>query len=499
MFANFKDSTSPTLENFDVCIIGAGAAGITTALQLSDAGLRVLLIESGGFELDGDTQSLYDGTISGLDYFDLAGTRLRFFGGTTNHWSGQSCRLEPIDFRVRPWVAGSGWPVAYDDYLSWLPKAVETCRLAFANQFPTDIGPLWETHSEDAVPDFPLADTDFVPVILRFPVRPFSFGAVYRKSVERSERLLCLLGGNVTRLETDPASGTVQRVHIASLDGKTAVARASRYVLATGAIENARLLLASGPGTKLGEGPGIGNRRDLVGRYFMEHPNHDASLVSIDEEAGYLHTPKRRALPNMMRLDFRLKPEVQEKLEILNHSAFLRPHFSQDLVEKIWNKVVVHSLGLASQDMTLRVRLEQAPRAQNRITLTEETDSLGLPMPHLHLEMGEIETKTVAAVHESFARALGMTSAGRMRVDFDATNESWMSQVDYQYHHLGGTRMASTPATGVVDPDCRVFESPNLFIAGSSIFPTGGHANPTMNLLAFAHRMADQIRRELKP
>jgi choline dehydrogenase-like flavoprotein len=130
------------------------------------------------------------------------------------------------------------------------------------------------------------------------------------------------------------------------------------------------------------------------------------------------------------------------------------------------------------------------------VTLADETDAFGQPRARLSLRMGELETRTVAVVGEFFARALGMADEGRMRIEFDPSDSGWMNEVGWQYHHCGGTRMHSDPRKGVVDANCRVHGLANLYVAGSSVFPTSGHANPTMNLLAFALRLADHLKEE---
>ena len=99
----------------DLCIIGGGAAGITLASAFAGGrDVDVCLVESGGFDFDADVQELYRGEAVGAPY-EAYDTRLRYFGGSTNHWGGYCLPLEDLDFEVRPWVPYSGWPLRRAD------------------------------------------------------------------------------------------------------------------------------------------------------------------------------------------------------------------------------------------------------------------------------------------------------------------------------------------------------------------------------------------------
>jgi len=465
----------------DVGIIGAGAAGIAMALELMSDGLDVALIESGGLEYDAAAQALYDGAVTGLVYFPLDSARLRYFGGTTNHWGGQSVPLQPIDFVARDWIPESGWPIDFDEFARYLPRAEHLCQLttAAAGQDVWGLG--------ERMPDFPLEGTGFEPVLLRFPRPAFSFGDVHRRTLERAERVRTYLHANAIGFEAGPDARRIDGIPLASLDGRRATLRADTYVLATGGIENCRLLLAAG----------LGNAHDQVGRFVMEHPNYDTGRVRMvpTEYLGRAN-PYRAVLGTQsVRFDAQLGPEAQAEAGILNHSVYLLPLDEEPSgrAGRLWDRLTDRVVGPEEHDYALRVRLEHAPDPESRITLTDETDALGMPRVALHYRLGPLETRTVAHVCDAFAQALGAADLGRMQVDFDPGSD-WPADVGWQYHHCGGTRMSADPRRGVVDADCRVHGIDNLYVAGSSVFPTAGHANPTMNLLAFAIRLADHIK-----
>lgn len=486
----------------DLCIIGAGAAGITLARQLAEAGVQVVLLESGGTTEEPGTQRLYRGEEAGIPYLPLDACRLRFFGGTTNHWAGQSRPLEEADFAPRPWVPDSGWPIDHAEFMRYLPAAKGMIGLG-PEPFSWDF---WA--GKPTIAPFPFDPARFEPVVFQYS-RPIArFGPLYGTDIERSENILCLLHANVLRLVADPSGEAVSRVDVAALDGRQASVAAEHFVLATGGIENCRILLLS-PGPS---GVAIGNGHDLVGRYFAEHPCFEVGEIKLSD------SPKARMLAHRDfstagmtgRFDFKLPPATQSDLRILNHSAHLRvappSHAYNDAVgflSRAWSAAVDRLerwMGGGTEHQysrntyKLRVRLEQAPNPESRVTLSTQVDALGLPRTRLDLHLTDLEARTVEAVQEAVAAQLGETGLGRMRRTFSRADPRWQETAIWSDHHLGGTRMHDDSRHGVVDRNCRVHGTSNLYVAGSSVFPTTGHAHPTMSLIALALRLGDHLK-----
>ena len=115
----------------DICIAGAGAAGVALALSLAGQNHEVVLLEAGGFDYDEADQDLYDGKAVGRPYHEIRTTRLRYLGGSTNHWGGMCSHLEPFDFEKRAWVPYSGWPISFDDLEPWYVRAHPWLELGF--------------------------------------------------------------------------------------------------------------------------------------------------------------------------------------------------------------------------------------------------------------------------------------------------------------------------------------------------------------------------------
>ncbi|MCA9998465.1 MAG: GMC family oxidoreductase, partial [Anaerolineales bacterium] len=255
----------------DLCIIGGGAAGIAMAREFAQTAVRVVLLESGGFDFDTKTQSLYAGDEgSGLRYFPLDGSRLRYFGGTTNHWGGYCQPLGDADFEHRAWVPNSGWPLSKDELWPYYEKA----------QVLLDVDPnAWETEfwlNQDRYPAWTFEDQRLITRVAQIsPEITRRFGSHYRDSVTASENVQLYLHANVTQIEADEGITAVNQLHVTTLSGNQFTARAKQFVLAAGGVENARLLLLSNQQ----QTDGLGNQNDLVGRHFMDHPRFVAATI----------------------------------------------------------------------------------------------------------------------------------------------------------------------------------------------------------------------------
>lgn len=498
MFADLGDIEDGSTLDFDLCIVGAGAAGITLALEQADSSIRVCVLEAGGFDFDADVQEVYEGSVSGVDYPPLDSVRLRYFGGATNHWAGQSTPLDPIDFQQRDWVKSSGWPITFNEFSSYLNRAQNVCKLGKEN-FSWD-----DLQERSKLAAFPFIGGHFEPTVFRHPEPVTRFGEVYREAIRLSRNVTCILHANVLRLESNETGAQVTAARVAGPDGRRVEVRSRYFIVATGGIENVRLLLVSGPEG----GPGLGNERDLVGRYFMEHPNFDAGEIVLGNkgDAPILAQPKFKIDERRFRVDFKLNAARQAELEILNHTMFLMPlsrpgnQFGKDtqFLARAWNRVErLFDIENGVESYTLRLRLEHMPRRESRVTLNDQVDVFGSPKADLHLTFGDLETRTLRSAQEALASELGQTGLGRMRIEDGAIEEKWPAEAGWQIHHSGGTRMSSSSDIGVVDENCRIHGVSNVFVAGSSVFPTCGHANPTMNLLALALRLSDHIKEEL--
>ncbi len=490
----------------DVCIIGAGAAGITLARELANTDVQCLLLESGDFELDVDTQRLADAEQAGLQSNRVC--RLRYFGGTTNHWGGWCAPLNEQDFAERAWVPYSGWPISFSDVEKYYPAAQAICELGAYRYTPQALS----TNERD----FARFSTERLTArFYQFSDPPTRFGATYRDELKAASNITLLLQANVISLEADADADHVHAAKLRALDGSIGEVRARRFVLACGAVENARLLLLSN-GVEPG---GLGNRNGLVGRYFMQHPHLAAATLQTGEvDALEFLFAKHTAGDATVRAS--LSPSAAEQAErrMLNCAATLdrtpdpvtgygalryvwrdlrKGQWPEDLAARI-RRALGDPSSIADSDqlMTLYMRSEQAPHPDSRVTLSDAVDALGLRRARIDWRLTDTDRRTIAEGAEAIGDALSDMGLGRVRLApwLLEANADWPTELWGGCHHMGTTRMSHTAESGVVDQQCRVHGVDNLYVAGSSVFPTGGYANPTLTIVALALRLAEHLR-----
>ncbi len=514
-----------TVVEADVCIIGAGAAGITMAREFIGQSYKICLLESGGFDVDGDTQSLYDGKNIGHSYYPLDISRLRFFGGTTNHWEGASIPMEAIDFEARDWVPHSGWPITFSDLEPYYQGAQAICEVG-----PFDYSA--ETWGRDDRPPVKFASNRLINTILQSSP-PTRFGEKYRNEILDAPNIDTYLYANVTEIEASENSRSITSLHVTSLEKNPFFVKSRIFILATGGIENARLLLLSDRVQKTG----LGNQNDLVGRFFMEHP--------VDETGYFLPTKFSRKFYGWYRRKFndggrtgeiavsgflKVSEQAMRENKLLN-SAFSLSSTNMERVSKGVDSLnkILDDLGDGDlpdefsehlgnviddiDDVSLAVyrkvtgkqrtifRLsywaEQSPNPDSRVSLYSELDALGQKKARLDWRLNGQDQRNIIRLHEILSEELGRAGLGRLRLDFDEDSNDWLSMLRGSFHHMGTTRMHKDPKQGVVDADCRVHGISNLYVAGSSVFTTSGQANPTLTIVALSLRLADHLKEEL--
>ncbi len=482
------DVAAGSVLSCEVCIAGGGPAGITLARELGREGKSVILVESGSFDPDPDTQALYAAGSSGAPYDPLA-TRLRYLGGSTNHWSGWCRPIDPLHFEPRPWFANSGWPLRRTDLDPYYERAASVCELAI-----TEFGP-------DPVPDrraswfTPLLDDGTITSAEYRFSPPTRFGSRYRDNLDRSPEITAILGANLVNIADK--RGRVARFDVATLDGNTFSVEADAFVIALGGIESARMLLASRDSNPAG----LGNDRDLVGRYFMDHYDQTMGTMLLDSpiDGGY-----QAGRLDQRRAAITLTPEAQRDHE-LGGIAFVVESFpfwipdGADLRTVRANDAADVLRGLAggtSVPYSLQMRAEQEPNPESRVTLTTEVDGLGVPVADVHWVITTRDRERIARGLALLGDSLGTALAGLARAAVpDLVAER--RPLRYGAHHMGTTRMSDDAATGVVDRDCRVHGIENLWVAGSSVFPACGYVNPTLTIVALTLRLADHLRSRL--
>jgi choline dehydrogenase-like flavoprotein len=511
-----------TILDADVCIVGAGAAGITLAREFVDSKLRVVLLESGAMQLDSATQNLYAGTNIGHHYFDPATCRLRYFGGTTNHWGGWCMPLDAIDFQQRADFPYSGWPFDRSYLEPWYRRAQEVCQLG-----PFDYAPPHWGMNLNKIPQ-PFTGPHFRCEILQLSP-PTRFGEAYRTILHAATQLSVYLNANVVRLVTNDTYREVREVAVSTLEGHRFSVRAKVFVIAAGGIENARLLLSSGA-----ESRGLGNDRDLVGRFFTTHIQyHGGEILVSDESAkfdfdtgpdgvsysgfgpahrfvsgfGLAESAMRRfSLPSFKFRQTYAPTPLQEGVNAATRMLEAKDDWDgikrdlETIVRDLHRQPTFEERPAFSRDgqpvgrVLLRCQSEQFPNPNSRVRLGTDRDALGMRNIVIDWRLTAADREKAAATLRLFGAEVGRVALGRVRSWFREDDVAWPSDMFGDQHHSGTTRMHQDPAQGVVDPNCAVHGVANLYVAGSSVFPTIGGGNPTLTITALALRLADRIK-----
>jgi choline dehydrogenase-like flavoprotein len=551
---DYLDGATPDDVETDLCIIGAGAAGITLAHSFIGTSIRVCIIESGGHTEEPVTQTLSAGNSIGPHPLELSDTRMRAFGGSCNLWGGGCIPLDRSDLERREWVPDSGWPLSWGNLESYYARARSFCGID-------------DTHGiEDGsfrsrlLRQPPVFDTRKL-VNQTFIRTPMIFGDAYRSALERASNIQVLLHANLLELHPSNCGSSVRRATIGALNGRRGSVLARCYVLASGGIENARLLLLSNSVVP----HGLGNDRDLVGRYFMDHPCVKLGTLTgaPDRFTAAYHRSQRRKKTAPAFPEICLSPEALQAHDLLK--ARMRPipvegpapqgvRAMRDLRSVLGARARTRtrarrsrvadggtvasvggdclrddSAGLRGSagigKLSLRVGMgmgditsafcrklasgytvksahvdlygffEQAPNRDSRVTLGHETDSLGQRKVLVDWRLTPLDHHTYETAAKVFGTELERVSGGNFQP------EPWLQRIGHTpppvkgtAHHMGTTRMSDDPGQGVVDSQCRVHGIDNLYVAGSSVFPTGGWAFPTFSIVALSMRLADELR-----
>lgn len=517
-----------------VCIIGGGAAGITLAMELAQRNVDVVLVAGGGYKQTDADRRLNEGVIDPVGSHEpLEQNRRRTFGGGTTVWGGRLVPYEAIDFESRDHVPHSGWPIRYEDVAGRYAEAARLCEVTADDyrEAPSDDG-----RDLPATLDGGAIDTDCCE---RWSM-PTDFGVRYREVLAASSNIRVLIDYHCTNLQLAESLHRASHAQLASRAGRPLQVAADAFVLAAGGMENPRILLASRSQVT----SGVGNDHDMVGRCYMSHLAGTHGRVTLhSRRKPSFYRFYRDARGSYSRRRFRLSDAAQRELQVMNVIGFpcrpesgdpshgdavlsllhlldprcpvppgqLLPHLRNvvwnhpaawySVVRQVWLRVQSPRLPFIlpyrsrAQD-ELFFQAEHAPNPQSRLLLADERDEFGMPRLTPRVRFCEIDYRTVTAFYRRLDQALRADGLGYL--DYEPSElDEYLQELTTTFnsvaHHIGTTRMSADPKSGVVDPDCRVHSVDNLYVAGASVFPTSGHANPTLAILALCLRLVDHL------
>jgi len=529
----------------EVCVIGAGVAGIALAHEFVGQKTEVIVVESGGSHPQANTQLLAEGDNAGRSYYTLADACKRAVGGTSWAWCvdlpgghpGVRLRaLDDIDFKERPGIPYSGWPISKQDLDPYYKRAHKKFQLGPYGRTPQD----WlSRYREDQAPI--VEDSSVETAVFHFADASL-FTDIYPRVLAEASNVTLLTNATATELETNRKATTVTSVDARTLSGRSIKISSSHYILAMGGIQTPRLLLLSNQ--RMPEG--LGNQNDLVGRFFMEHPHvfsgwYVPSKVRNDGSLAPYQRPCETEEGKPIMAYWKPKSRVLMTNELLNNCVSIRPktddywriHVSEGwkslrrlwyarksglpdqpykdfvravtdlpaLVDIAYEKIRrrVSAFTSADNKVVRNYRFaqmsEQLPNPESRITLSSECDRFGQPRACLEWKLSAKDFRGIQKAQEIIGQALQRAGLGHVVV---ASHEEIDNRIIGGYHHMGTTRMSSSPHQGVVDQNCKIHGVQNLYVAGSSVFPTSGCSNPTLTIVALALRLADHLKAELQ-
>ncbi|MGB6475024.1 MAG: GMC family oxidoreductase [Candidatus Sulfotelmatobacter sp.] len=522
MIADLNEATEPRSLSVDLCLVGSGAAGLAIASEMAKSSLTFAIAESGGLDFEPPTQALYDVDISGLPHPGSTQGRFRVCGGSTTMWGGQALPLMPLDFEPREWVPHSGWPISFDELRPFYQRA---CRFLLIDgmNFDTDLFSFLRT----LPPAFDASQLSYH--FSKWSPQP-SVRERYLPALRQSQKCTLLLHANVTQIVLNPVSGQVTQVELQSLRGLSAIIRARAFVLGVGGIETARLLLAN----RKQRFNGIGNEHDLVGRFFQDHPSalvgslkaaspaRAQQLLNVFHKHGLKYSVRCTATPQWERQHQTLNismgatfvqddPTLQHVKDI--YTALRQRRLGPDFAGKLLHSVLHPAAAISpayhflvrgksfapGARMLIGLTSEQQPNPESRILLSDKLDALGVPRANVRWQLTDLTLHTMRKFAATLRQQFAQAGIGEIELEPWLLEDSpeWTSHINDQYHHIGTTRMNDSPRAGVVDRNCQVHGLPNLFIASSSVFPTSGHSNPTLTIIALCMRLADRLKQLL--
>ena len=464
-------------KNYDFCIVGTGPAGITLARKLSKYGKSVLLLEAGGLDYSKGSQNFYECESIGHEAWPKF-TRLRYFGGTSNHWSGRCRPFDSSDFNSRKINSLPGWPIRYSAIQPYLEEAMDILDLDTEQGFKSINKDLLKNHfSPDTFSKSP----------------PTRFKSKYLSEIETAENIDCFYNATATDLTLDGSCRTVTHVEISNYKNYKSTISANKFILCLGGIETPRFMLNCNNQIKAG----VGNSNDMVGRCFMEHLNvrmgsflyQDAETVSGMQLYGDDEFIKTN---NIGKSNISLG--IVSKVRSYGRTKAIKNFFKNlacrmDIEEKVQFISDFKCPGMGS----IGTLIEQSPNLDSRVSLSQITDNFGLYRAKFNWQLSNFDRQTIRKTGLAMAKEFSLSGLGNVRLEDFILDSNQEIKFGHHAHHMGTTRMSEHPKYGVVDKNSKVHDLNNLYIAGSSVFSTGGACNPTMPIIQLTLRLADHL------
>ncbi|MEM7595499.1 MAG: GMC oxidoreductase [Cyanobacteria bacterium P01_A01_bin.83] len=552
MLINAETIQDESIFTADVAIMGAGPAGIVLALELAKAGFDIALLESGSLDFNQASQDLGDaGYVNRQFHAPMSECTRRQIGGTSTIWGGRCVPYDPVDFAQRNYIADSDWPVTYEDLSVYFQRASDYFLCGRAE---FDINNIAHIEQKSIVPGLP--DEDVLTSTLERWSLPTNFGKEYLTQLKQSQNIKLFYGLTCTEIVTTETGNKVKLLQTKTLAGKQFSVKCQKYILAGGALNNTRLLLAS---DRYHSG-GIGNHSGLLGKFYMGHLSGDIAKVKFttppektifgfDRDSDNTYLRRRFSFTSEFLIEHQLSntvgwlgaPEFGDyshqngilssayialnlpllktrlgastairRAAIGNDKGIYYPHIL-NIIKDLGNilsfipdfgysrfiakrKIPALFVYSAANEYPLHYHSEQVPNSDSTVSLSNERDVLGMRRLNIDLRFTEQDIKSVVKAHHHWDQHLRKHECGYLEYLSDDLEETVWTQAGDGFHQVGTTRMSADPNQGVVDVNCNVHRFDDLFVASSSTFVTSGQANSTFMIVAFALKLADYLK-----
>ena len=529
----------------DICIIGSGVAGLTVAREFMNTDKNIVVLESGDLKPNSDINDLISGENVGIPYYDIKDTRTRALGGSAHLWfyvpGLRLRRMDRIDFEKKDWIPYSGWPITKKDLDPYYESAHKLLKIGPYNYDVKD----WIEPDEHNYLQTEESDS-FKTTMFQF-ARKDVFYNDYYDDFDKADNIKVLLNSTVLNIDTTENSKEVTHLTVSAQNEFEFKVKANNFILAAGGLENPRLLLLSNDHAKRG----LGNNHGLVGRFFMEHPhiwgNNAVGTYYPSESEKFnaneiYHFHYRKGHPVLGYLIF--NDEILKKHKLLNITFGIRGEsikrpagyqegksalrnvlsnikhgrIGKDMIRELSSffshgTVVLYEglrnavngkvdrwdrFGVEETGISINLMSEQSPNPESRVLLGEERDHFGQRKMQLDWRLTDYDFESMKKSVDILNAALQEKGLGYVDNRLNTDKDTFIDKIKGGYHHMGTTRMHEDATLGVTDANCKIHGIRNLYIAGSSVFPTSGYANPTLTLAALSIRLAEHLKKVMK-
>jgi choline dehydrogenase-like flavoprotein len=510
------DTAGTVPRHSDVCVVGAGAAGLLLATRLSEMGCSVTLLEGGGHRQEARSQKLYRGEITGLSHEGLHLGRFRAFGGSTTQWGGQILELADFDFEPRRHVEGSGWPFSKSVLKEYYERALHYEGLGYTEREDTRVHAALGLKHLEIGPEFSL--------VYSRHCRERDFAGRHTSALAQRETLCTFFHANVIGLNLSADGSAIASANVRGFSGREAQVTAERFVICLGGIESTRLLLQP-----LGSIRPAWQLNGVLGRFFQDHILLDClplEVVSPQPTEGHfgcamldgfqyrahIHlsfaaqaahetldvagtiNPFQKNLKGSERAFRLLSQLVREgKLPALTDLAREAPYIPKNITDILLRRLLGE--GHAWKRTMLTLHCEQSPRSASRISLSDRRDRFGMQITKLHWEISDQEIHSLRTFARLAQKVFARSQLGSLNTPdgFFEDDDLVRAMCGDSYHHMGGCLMSDSPLDGIVDKNLRLHGIANGYVCSASVFPTSGFSNPTHTLWALTMRLSDHL------